>query len=70
MQKTRFGVQDFKCHDWRVGGAAVKVLRDRHPHGELSASSEGFTQMFNMHRSRCGVIYHIHDRRGNVSKDQ
>ena len=45
----------FQSHDWRVGGAAVKGIHDRHPHGEFSASSQGFTQMFNMHQSHCGI---------------
>lgn len=40
-RKTTFGVQDFRFHDWRVGGAAVKGIHDRHPCGEFSASPEG-----------------------------
>lgn len=38
-EKTTVGVQDFRCHDWRVGRAAIKSMAP--PHGEFSASPKG-----------------------------
>lgn len=65
-EKTTVGVQDFRCHDWRVGRAGAKSMAP--PHGEFWASPKGGLLRCQVHaRLLVMISCHIRGRHGDMS---